>query len=235
MNHRCARGAGTRHRANVAGIDAADAYHRHLDRVDDLAQTVRSNPFPRYILAGRSEDGTTADVVCAGGYRVLSLLRIIGRPANQERGGRNPSRSGQRHVAGAEVNAIGACREGDVESIVDEKQSVELAGQPAQLDCLFEELTRACVFISQLHDRRARFERLANYVVQRARTGQLRVSDDNEADIERSIHASLTPAGRQAGGISHSNPPSRLRIRVGRARPLRLDSHLPFRTIVLDQ
>ena len=100
----------------------------------------------------------------------------------QEAVGHYPARRRDGYVAGAQVDAVRACRQGDVEPVVDDQQGPVASRDGAQPPGLGEELPRRRLLVAQLYGRGAGRHDLPHYLFQRSPAMGARVGDHHQAE-----------------------------------------------------
>src|SRR5690606_14345801 len=170
-----AGGVGACDLVDVRLVDAADRDDGDVDGAGDFIEAIGADVFAADILRAGAEDGAAADVRCAVALELACFGRIVGRAADEERRRCNATGGSERDVVGADVDAVGAGRECDVETVVDEQECVCGACERQQRPRSLGELACGRLLVAQLYCWRAGRERGADDVDDTARCCQLPV------------------------------------------------------------
>lgn len=102
--------------------------------------------------------------------------------ADQEAGRRDPARGRDRQVVRAQVHAVGAGGQCQIEPVVHEEEGARCPGEGAKAPRQGEQITRGQHLVAQLHCGRTGAQGSFHHIDHPARRGQPRVRDRDQAE-----------------------------------------------------
>src|SRR5215813_10956231 len=159
-DHGDAVGAGGNDFAGIARIDSGNAAQREFrgapaKHADDAAQSGRADRRVWVVLRGGRKHATNACIVKKLDRRRLGLLDGLHRKPDDRVGAEKPARILDRHVLLPDMRAVGAGRERNVDTIVDQQRYAERRQRRLDRPRAIDHASRISVLVPQLHQRRA--------------------------------------------------------------------------------
>jgi hypothetical protein len=140
-----------------SGIGLRDSANRHqrklTDCVPDGPQSFETKHRGRVAFGGCSEDWTDREVVDRKFQSLDSLLDVMGRVTHDGLLAQQLSSGFRRHVILAQMNAIRAHSEGDIDAIIDNQPHVALRSDGSSDFGLLVKLLRRHLLFTQLYQR----------------------------------------------------------------------------------